>query len=130
MGMYTELRFAAKLKEDTPEEVINILRYMVEEGEGLTHPIPDHPLFHTSRWSWMLRSDSYYFSATTHSSFVQDYRSWYLTVQCNLKNYDREIEKFVSWIMPYVADPPGTYLGHSRYEEVDEPTLIYRAEEA
>lgn len=117
MGMYTALVLDARLREDVPEEVINVLRYMVEEG----HPIPrrpDHPLFGDTRWSWMLRGDSAYFPIERKPLL---YRPFYgpsekpllLSVGCSFKNYCDEIRLFLNWISPYVEEA----IGYSMYEE-------------
>ena len=75
----------------------------------------------------MLLCDSYYFKADTHSTLRYDEISetWFLCVRCNVKNYQNEIEKFVDWILPYCDTLPGDFLGFSRYEETEKPTLIY-----
>jgi hypothetical protein len=127
MGMYTEIHFNSELREDTPEEVIEILKYMVGDSEEEPTRLPDHELFKTPRWGIMLRCDSYYFDADTHSTLRYDdiSKSYYLCIRSNLKNYDDEIGKFVDWIMPYLNKHDGEFLGFSRYEENDEPELIY-----
>lgn len=130
MGMYTEFHFNVELKPDTPESVMAILRYMTEGGEEAPPPVPaDVPLFSCGRWSHMLRSDSFYFDMIPHSIVAKKSPTvgdWYLSVRCNLKNYDGEIQKFVAWIMPYIHTRG--FLGFSRYEECDDPTLIYSDE--
>lgn len=77
----------------------------------------------------MLRCDSYYFDADTHSTLRFDdiSDSYYLCIRTNLKNYGQEIRHFVDWIMPYLDKFEGEFLGFSRYEETEEPTLIYKA---
>ena len=127
MGMYTELHFNAELKQDTPEEVIAILDGMVSAKEHTSGTLPSHPLFDTPRWEYMLRCDSYYFDADTHSTLRYDdiTKSYYLCIRCNLKNYDGEIEKFIDWIKPYCDKYPGDFLGFYRYEETETPTLVY-----
>lgn len=129
MGMYTELNYNVALKEDVPKQVIDTLNYMLTTGDDvMSEPIlPDHPLFSTSRWRVMLRMDSYYFDADTKSTLRKDEHmgQYYLNIQCNLKNYDGEIGKFLDWIRPYIDACPGQFLGHSRYEEFQEPTLIF-----
>jgi len=125
MGMYTELNFNSELKKDTPENIITILKCMID-GSFYEDELPDHNFFKTNRWDWMLQSDSYYFDAKTESKLVKEEGKIYLRIQCNLKNYDREIEEFLDWIMPYCDKEVGDYLGHSRYEESEEPTLIYK----
>lgn len=131
MGMYTELHFNVELKEDVPPEVVAVLKYMLNrESNAVEPPLPDHPLFQCFRWRGMLQCDSYYFRADTHSTLRFDDigRSYYLCIRCNLKNYDDEIEKFVDWIMPYIDAIDGDFLGFSRYEETEVPTLLYYKE--
>ena len=47
-----------------------------------------------------------------------------LLLNCSLKNYDSEIEKFCDWIGPYVSEPDGADLGVSRYEEYENDTRL------
>lgn len=127
MGMYTEFHFNVELKESIQPDMLKILKYMLGEIDEIGDTkLPEHPLFATSRWEGMLRSDSYYFDADTHSTLRNDWQGgWFLCIRCNLKNYDSEIEKFIDWIMPYCDKFEGDFLGFYRYEETEEPTLIY-----
>ena len=129
MGMYTALHFNSELNVDKDSMVADILKYMVGETEEMPEMLPDHPLFKTERWGFMLRCDSYYFDEDTISTLRWDKisESYYLCIRCNLKNYDDEIEKFINWIMPYldVFKQTGDFLGFYRYEEDEQPTLIY-----
>lgn len=124
--MYTEFHFNAELKADVPQNVLDILRFMLKKTD-ICPELPPHPLFETERWKRMLMSDSYCFSADTHSTLRFDNitNSYYLCVRCNLKNYDNEIGKFTDWIMPYLGEPDGNFLGFSRYEENEQPNLIF-----
>ena len=126
MGMYTELHFNAELKKNTPKSVIDILNYMIGKAEKEPE-LPDDALFNTSRWVYMLQMDSYYFNADTISTLRFDdiSSSYYLCIRCNLKNYDDEIKKFINWINHYLDAHEGEFLGFSRYEETERPTLIY-----
>lgn len=130
MGMYTELVCAFNLKEETPTEVIGILERMCDgdiQDLNLIE-LPDHNLFKSARWKFMLKSDSYYFDGDSHSTIRNDsIGGYYVTIRCNLKNYDDEIEKFIDWVKPYISyGGNGDYfIGYSRYEESKEPTLIY-----
>ena len=71
MGMYTELHFNAELRKDVPQEVLNVLSYMLDSDKDRP-ALPDHPLFRTQRWLFMLTCDSYYFDADTHSTLRFD----------------------------------------------------------
>lgn len=125
MGMYTEFHFNVELKKDVPQNVLDVLYYMIGESEMPQH-IPSHDLFNTDRWEGMLHNDSYYFPADTHSSLRYDdiSRSHYLCIRTNLKNYSNEIQLFIDWIEPYCATRHDDFLGFYRYEESHLPTLI------
>ena len=123
MGMYTELNIGVNLRSDTPNNIIDILRYML--GDIDETKTTDHPLFLTQRWRFMLVSTSYYFDGHTDSSIERDdiTHEYKLNVRCNLKNYDGEIKLFLDFIRPYLETEG--FLGYTRYEECDDPTLIY-----
>lgn len=126
MGMYTELNIGVNLQSDTPENIINILNYMLSGvSDYITPETTDHPLFSTERWRFMLVCDSYYFDGKTDSSMERDDidNEYNLNVRCNVKNYDNEIELFLDFIQPYLVTDG--FLGYKRYEEFDDPTLIY-----
>jgi len=127
MGMYTELHLNVEIIKELPEGICDTLRYMTT-GNGELDTLPYHSLFRDgSRWEYMLRCDSYYFSADTLSTFRWDENgdSYYLCIRCNLKNYGGEIRLFLHWIHPYIAAIDGDFLGFFRYEETNTPTLIY-----
>jgi len=90
MGMYTELIFGARLKTDTPKEVIDTLRYMVGDIEQ-----PEKLAFDSNRNP--LRGGSHYFgviSGATKMYYNDTAKCWVLSSRANIKNYDREIETF------------------------------------
>lgn len=128
MGMYTEICLNINLKKNTPANVVEIIKYMLNELDE-SPELPAHTLFQTARWQGMLRSGSYYFDGATTSKFYKDSISdeFVLSVRSNLKNYDDEIGEFINWITPYVET--NGFWGYSRYEEADDPTLIYGPKE-
>lgn len=132
MGMYTQLMFNAELRKDTPDQVISILEFMTGDASyGIAPETPEHALFDTERWTFMLVSSSYYFEPNaSKTSFRKDdiTKSWHLSVLCDLKNYSGEIEAFLDWIMPYLDDSNRQVLGWTWYEEDDEPTLIRKGD--
>jgi len=127
MGMYTELHFNSALKEDTKQEIIDILKYMVKDKEKEPEKLPDHPFFDCERWKRLFTTDSFYFDADTHSTlrFCDTSNQYFLCVRINIKNYDGEIGKFIDWINKYLDKFPGDFIGFSRYEEYEDPTLLF-----
>ena len=130
MSMYTEIYVKAVLKEDVNINVIDVLKYMLGmdniELEDLI--LPNHSLFTTNNWHYMLRSGSYYHVPYVVSLFEYNNISenYYLVVRSDFKNYQGEVEKFFDWISPYVEkDGDKTFIGYSLYEEDYEPTLYY-----
>lgn len=121
MGM-----FVAATIQDI-EEVVNVLKFMVDSETYPEPAHPSHPFFQTSRWSWMFRSNSFYFVPRSIQLFERDdiSNNWVLIVRCDLKNYENEIEKFIDWITPYVDMGPDQMFAYSRYEETKEPTIYY-----
>ena len=75
----------------------------------------------------MLQCGSAYFDAQPHSVLTRD-KICGLKFQalCNFKNYDGETELFIDWLKPYIHEYTSNFLGYSRYEEAEVPTLIYR----
>ena len=135
MGMYTELVLGVKLLKKTPPKVIEALKFMTgdaDEGqyEGNWCPDIDDPLFSLPRWRFMLRCGSYYFPGQPDSKLIEDtvvcIGEYWLNVRSNFKNYDGEINQFLKWLAPYVEqDGNSGFSGYYRYEESEEPTLIY-----
>ena len=123
MGMYTQLVFTCSLKRDTPENVLDTISALVNDEE--ITDVPTHEFFRCSRYKSLCNGDSVYFGGATVSKFNRDYQE--LTIVSNLKDYDGEINKFLSWIFPYVDYGAGgrDLLGYVIYEELDKPTLIY-----
>jgi hypothetical protein len=126
MGMYTELVVGVGLKPNTPPVVIDALKFMAGLTDAQPSELPDHRLFATDRWRFMLRCGSYYFAvpdSVTEMKFDEISKAWWLSVRSNMKNYGGEIRAFMEWIAPFVEDEG--FVGHSRYEEDDDPTLFY-----
>lgn len=136
MGMYTELNCALVLHKKTPSHIIQILGDMVrgrrEEAEAFVEccpPLFSHELFSTARWTSLCASASYYFAANEAESKLrwdETAQDWRLTIRSNLKNYDKEIEKFLDWISPFLQMMPGDFLGYKMYEEDPFPTLLFK----
>jgi hypothetical protein len=97
MGMYTELILGAKLKKETPEDVINTLKFMI----GMDTPENFIPIVDFGRNP--LIGGSFYFAVS--SPVTNMYKSdideeWQISTRANIKNYNDEIEKFLEWLKP------------------------------
>lgn len=127
MGMYTELSIGVEFDQDMPKKIIEIITFMAtSEEHECPKSLPDHPLFKTERWSWMLRSGgSAYFDRipSCQWKYNEISRSWHLSLATNIKNYTEEWENFLDFIAPYVLTKG--FIGTYRYEENDNPTLLY-----
>lgn len=126
MGMYTELIFGATLKKETPNEVIEVLKYMLGESENK----PDNFPLPEGRCEWLFRGGSYYFAVNNSVSkmWLDDIDNCYhISTRSNIKNYNNEIEIFLRWIEPYISGGSGVNDMYAIviYEEQDEPTIYY-----
>jgi hypothetical protein len=92
--------------------------------------LPKHEFFSKERWEMIGKCCSYYFTpfSTTELRFDNISKSYYIISRSDLKNYDGEIEAFFDWIMPYIANREGSFIGYSRYEEDETPTIYLKKE--
>ena len=130
MGMYTELIFGAGLKKDTPENVIEALKYMIGETEEKPKdfPLPD------GRCERLFRCSSYYFGV--NEPVIKMWKddiggNWVLSTRSNIKNYEGEIEAFLEWIKPYIDSGSGCRDMYAivTYEEAEAPNIYYLHED-
>ena len=124
--MYTELIFGAGLKKDTPENIIEALKYMM--GEIKEKP-KDFPL-PNGRCEWLFRGSSYYFGVNSpvNKMWKDDIcKNWVLSTRSNIKNYEGEIEAFLEWIKPYIDSGSGYRDMYAivTYEEAKAPNIYY-----
>jgi hypothetical protein len=127
MGTYTELVCAFALHTNTPHRTLDLLLYMTGLSDAEPSELPDHPLFNQTRWAQMLQSDSVFFEGDARSVLrLEEFDGQHrVTIRCNFKNYDDEIAKFIDWITPCVDALPGDFLGYSRAETTEVPTLLF-----
>lgn len=126
MGMYTELIFGASLKEETPKEVIETLKYMLGEIDEKPKDFP----FPDGRIEWLFCGNSYYFGVSKPIKemwFDEITNKYHISTRSNIKNYLGEIESFLKWIKPYVSSGSGAreIYAITIYEEATVPTVYY-----
>ena len=131
MGMYTEICLNVRLVKDLPSDTEHVLKYLCGDAER-PKELPAHPFFDCDRWDIVLRCSSYYFVPFSWQNmrFNEISGCYYLCARADLKNYDSEIEKFFAWLDPYIDTHAGEFIGYSRYEESDTPTLYFKKEQA
>lgn len=134
MGDYTRFEFDAKLVDDTPQEVVDTLKYMMDGGvtsdEDPGPELPTHALFKAERWGMVLRGASSYRPETqttyVRSVFEIDDNGYRLKVLSSFKNYDNEIRLFCDWIAPYLDEDDGTEVGTTQFEYDDRATRLVK----
>lgn len=122
MGMYTEIYVNVDLKKETPQEIIDTLKQICanEQPDGF----PEESLL-------LFNDRSYYTPCTYVRSLTYDEISqrWSFLGKGDLMNRNQEIEHFFDWLMPWVEGYPGDFVGYRRYEEDQEPTLVFIPED-
>lgn len=131
MGNYTEIILGFSFKKDTPKEIINVIKYMLNvKPDNKPKELPNHLFFSTPRWDSLFMSDSAYFPCYHASFYKSEFNnSLVLDVRSNLKDYDDEIGLFCDWIKPYVESGSGNndIYCMSIYEDSNE-VIIYSKE--
>lgn len=119
MGMYTEIYVNVDLKENTPENIIEVLEAMCS-GDPYAEALKDKPV----RWGYLFNSGSYYTPNTACAKLTCDAisKQYSLLGKGDIKNYEGEIEAFFDFIKPWCEND---FIGYYRYEESREPTLVY-----
>ncbi len=136
MGYYTELKFKAKLKQDAPENVVNILKKVINEhnlghdktlfkSEDVFKPKLDHPFFKCERW-YMLFLSTNWDDQMQGGKFYEENGRWVLDLHTEFKNYDSEIDHFFDWIKPFIVGrKKKQYVGYWRRESMDSRCNLY-----
>lgn len=129
MGNYTHFAINCNLKENTPQEVIDTLFYLTSQSSY--NPInKNHELFMLENIGLVMCGYSNVFDGDGYCKFCFDeaVKEWRLTVNSNIKNYNKEYQKFFDYIQPYIMieeDENRKFMGYMQYEEDENPTLIY-----
>jgi hypothetical protein len=128
MGMFTEIYINVNLKTNTPPEVLNILKKMCSPVElSLKEWDSEYP----DTWLYLFKSGSYYTPNTYCRFFEYDKinECYSLLGKGDIKNYGEEIQQFFDWILPWVDGESGDFVGYHRYENNQQPTLVFLPDE-
>jgi len=133
MGMYTGLRFDAKLNE-TGKKVVGLLleqRYgrdkwegVIDEWRGVADEYPE--LGYLKEWSSVGRSNFIPFGAVCYLPWHYNNElvngTW--SVTCSLKNYEREIEYFLENVFPHlIAEPTRVQVWYEEWRGPEVETI-------
>lgn len=115
MGTYTRLHLSFKLKKDTPDEVINVLKRIIIDDK-IDKTINNVPFFNDClRWYHLFQGKNCEWQLITKMFFNKHY--WCIEINSEFKNYDNEIELFLDWIKHYIIGRKKLlYLGYSQIE--------------
>ena len=123
MSSYTQLVLSVSFNTDLPAIVKQGIDYLALEID-LPMSYPEHPLFIGYAWSGMLKHGSEVFPGSGMSKWVRTNGGWYkLGLNMSIKNYDKQLEKFLDWIAPYVDSGP-KICGYIMAEDEELPILI------
>jgi hypothetical protein len=123
MGMYTGLRCHVKVKE----EFIPIIQNVMDRLEDETWANTGYGFL--DEWSKVDRSSFIPFGALAYMPWNENDPFWSRSLtldgewkfQCSLKNYKREIEIFLTEVLPKIIDE--SYRIEYLYEEWDAPDI-------
>lgn len=128
MGDFAELNIRFRLKFDTPDEIIETLRYMALSSK-VPVTLPKHDLFNTRKWDSMLGAYNDPSGAPVKVSILEKDKSdesWFILVRSVYKDRG-EAKLFFNWVYPYIdagSDSPD-FIGFIKYDNVENPYLIY-----
>ncbi|WP_336788328.1 hypothetical protein [Paenibacillus sp. MMO-177] len=131
MGDFTELNIRLKLKVDTPENIVEILKYMASLRSQEPTVLPEHSLFKALQWDTMLSSYNDPSGAPVKVSIFEKDKSdesLFMFVRSVYKDRG-EAELFFDWIYPYIDALWIEFLGYIKYDSNDHPQLIYYTDE-
>lgn len=124
MGDYTRIKFRAKLRPDTPAIVLAVFEAATRGETDELPTLPDDPFFKAERWTLLLNGASSYFDTPESPQVAEEDGLVSVSFHSSFKNYGDEIDKFLAWIGPYIADEPGAVLGEYEFENARSETLL------
>jgi hypothetical protein len=129
METYTELNCAFSLRRDTPEDIIETLLFMTGQRDQEPQQLPAHALFETARWGQMLKGADPGDDAEAYCNAALELSErsgrYLVTIRCDLRNYDIEIARFISWITPHIFADEGDFVGYTRSRNLEPVTILY-----
>jgi hypothetical protein len=125
MGIWTEAVITCILREDTPQQVVDVLNYLNNPIEDYQHiDTPLHPFFQRADWYMTLAMDCAYFPGETVYILKpsESSNAYHLTLRCKVK-YGELVTGLLHWLAPYIATQG--FIGYKREDELEAIILIY-----
>jgi hypothetical protein len=131
LGTWYELVVACDLRNDVPQQVVDILNYLISPpfNEKTREPepflTPEHQFFTRYQWHTLLLIDCYYFPGDPFGSLTLDeYAKFYKFTARAKHRYHDLIASFLHWLAPYCRTQG--FVGYTRCDETPENIdLIY-----
>ncbi|MEP7286018.1 MAG: hypothetical protein ABI947_09650 [Chloroflexota bacterium] len=119
MGVFTEIVLSCRIKRDISKEILHDLAAWC--GEIELDPNLPHPFFYET----FKYENSTAFTGKRYYSLTDcdDGNDFCFSIHANRKNYEREIEEFLAWIVPHSSTEG--FVGYLRSELTRDPQLIF-----
>jgi hypothetical protein len=124
MAPWEELILACNLKSDVPQQVEEILIYLISslldelviDLESIS--IPDHRFFTEFYWEDLLGGSTYYFPGTPYGNLTYDpyLHAYKFTMRTMVRHGDNLVKAFLDWLAPY-CETQG-FVGYTRCDEI------------
>ena len=99
MGMYTKVNLISTLKKDT-----DVNKFLEE--------------------NWYLNCSSYYHTGTSNTKYFKEENV--IHIDCDFKDYPEDrLGNILKWLKENSTENYNRFLGYSRYEETNNPTLYF-----
>jgi hypothetical protein len=137
MGYYTDCFLSLEIKlRSTPLYVKEVLDYLFSFSDKtelrlikieniLNNELVKHAFFECPRWTNIGGSDYSKF----HNYIISGDRLFILN-EFEIKNYNKEIEKFIDWVFIFLSNPLDSIIGYYQGEDDEKEILIFKTDKA
>jgi hypothetical protein len=128
MGYYTCKLLCCALKKDTPENVINTIKALVNHDDIPSDSVLSESDFETYRYGLSGYVNSYFIP--NHRMEYDEHLGWRIFVNGESKDYEDEFERFLEWLKPYISCGIGVDDMYAMtIGEADNEPIIYKLHE-
>lgn len=127
MGQHTAFIMKCELKADTPQQVIDTLKFMTSPNdEEELDNLPDHPLFETEEWEYMLwTGGGILWNPKSSLNYNNNNKTYSLNIRCSVKDEGgHQVRLFLHWITPFSSTEGFLGFFHPEYEPIQSRILF------